>query len=671
MGDMEGNRGRDISCSRRLATGRPCRRSISTSDAGLTAALSSANPTRQYLAYQAIKAKGQAAAPLLQAMWRQGDPIVRARALWMLGGLGADGQRAIQEAMKDQDPRFRILALRVARLHGADMLATARPLVRDASPQVRREIALMLQDPTTMLPAYLYPEAGGTARRVARGDDRRSSRSTTARDRWYLEALGIAARGREDAIYARMKSQGSARITPAQAGILWELRPRTALPDLVAARSTTRRSRRRTARWRSTRSGRCNGRKRPARSKRSSRRPNVPTPLVERAFNNYSHQLFSLWMDARTSAALPDVMKKGFSLPGTQSAAVTVADALGDRQYLPQLIAFAKQESANADARSLAIESVATARDAQYLSDFQALAAAGVPAVRVSAIRAVGVLGRQGPPPAQGQPPAPAAVDPSSVVVSWAQGIALSNAPNEVRVEALRVMGQSVPGLNAMLDLAEKGQVPPELVSVARNLANNAAPPPAPGRRGQAQSPVTMRADPTMPTDPAYVAIRTRAAKILPMPSARRIPTAFALDLNYAGKAEDGKKVFDIDAGCAACHSLGGARKIGPGPVEDRREVRQAGDARQHREPERRDPVRVRADDVHDGERGTAGRPCRRASRAVRLRSGSASTRSAASAPPTSSRARRAASRRCRRDCWTRCRFSRSRICWSTLATLK
>ncbi len=48
------------------------------------------------------------------------------------------------------------------------------------------------------------------------------------------------------------------------------------------------------------------------------------------------------------------------------------------------------------------------------------------------------------------------------------------------------------------------------------------------------------------------------------MPSARRIPTAFALDLNYAGKAEDGKKVFDIDAGCAACHSLGGARKIGP-----------------------------------------------------------------------------------------------------------
>ena len=255
-------------------------------------------------------------------------------------------------------------------------------------------------------------------------------------------------------------------------------------------------------------------------------------------------------------------MKKGFSLPGTQSAAVTVADALGDRRYLPELLAFAGQESANPDARALAIESVAQSRDAQYLSQFQQLAAAGVPAVRVAAIRAIGAARPAGTAARRkGQPPAPAAVDPSSVLVSWAQGIALSNAPNEVRVEALRVMGQSVPGLNAMLDLAEKGQVPPELVSVARNLANNAAPPPAPGRRGQAQSPVTMRADPTMPTDPAYVAIRTRAAKILPMPSARRIPTAFALDLNYAGKAADGKKVFDIDAGCAACHSLGGARR--------------------------------------------------------------------------------------------------------------
>jgi putative heme-binding domain-containing protein len=42
------------------------------------------------------------------------------------------------------------------------------------------------------------------------------------------------------------------------------------------------------------------------------------------------------------------------------------------------------------------------------------------------------------------------------------------------------------------------------------------------------------------------------------------MPSAFELDLNYAGKAADGKTVFDIDGGCAACHSLGGARRMGP-----------------------------------------------------------------------------------------------------------
>jgi putative heme-binding domain-containing protein len=64
--------------------------------------------------------------------------------------------------------------------------------------------------------------------------------------------------------------------------------------------------------------------------------------------------------------------------------------------------------------------------------------------------------------------------------------------------------------------------------------------------------------------DPAYVPIRERAAKVLPMPAARRTPTAFELDLNYDGKAADGRKVFETDAACASCHSLGGKKTLGP-----------------------------------------------------------------------------------------------------------
>ena len=116
MGDMEGNRGRIY----RLApTGnRPTVPALDlTSDAGLTAALSSANPTRQYLAYQAIKAKGAAGAPVLQSDVEAG--AIRSSALARSGCSARSAPMVsarFRKRMKDQDPRFRILALRVARL---------------------------------------------------------------------------------------------------------------------------------------------------------------------------------------------------------------------------------------------------------------------------------------------------------------------------------------------------------------------------------------------------------------------------------------------------------------------------------------------------------------------------------------------------------------------------
>lgn len=62
------------------------------------------------------------------------------------------------------------------------------------------------------------------------------------------------------------------------------------------------------------------------------------------------------------------------------------------------------------------------------------------------------------------------------------------------------------------------------------------------------------------------VAVRERAAKVLPLPptSGTPIPGIAALERNYRGNAAAGRQVFAVDTACAACHSLGGARKIGP-----------------------------------------------------------------------------------------------------------
>jgi putative heme-binding domain-containing protein len=158
---------------------------------------------------------------------------------------------------------------------------------------------------------------------------------------------------------------------------------------------------------------------------------------------------------------------------------------------------------------------------------------------------------------------------------AWAQAILVSDAPNDVRVEALRAMAATPAGLNAILDLAEQARLPAEFRSLATALTNAsgtgrggargrgafAPPQPAPAV-GQAPGGLGGRGA----IDPALVAVRDRAAKVLPLPPAAGtpIPGIQALERNYRGNAAAGRRVFDIDAGCAACHSLGGARKVGP-----------------------------------------------------------------------------------------------------------
>ena len=516
-----------------------------SSAAGLTSALASPNQSVQYVARTALVNQGQAALPVLQRMWHQNDVFLKARALWILGALGPAGTAAVQEALHDRDPRFRVLGLRVARQNGANMLEISKPLLHDASPQVRREIALMLRDPNPalMLPPYVYKDQSqpsslwldSMSQLVLQFD---------GKDRWYLEAIGIAARGREDALYARLKS-GPDTSGQAFGQIVWELRPKTALPDLIATMNNSSASlAERTTALETLGSMQWPEAARALESLIVS--PNTPPSLADRAFSLYSHELFSMWTDARTSAGLPGVMRKAFATASTQSEAAAVAEALEDPAYVPDLLNLAKSESATPESRAAALDAIGAKRDAKYVSDLQAIAEQGPARVRVSAIRALQATAQPG-------------------LESWAQRVVVSDAPNEVRAEALRLLGGTLPGLTTILDLAEQGKIPAEFKMLASNLTNYATPPAAPRPRTAGQSPVAMRISRTAPpADPAYVAIRARAAKVLPLPAARRLPTAFELEQNFTGRVADGRKVFESDGGCAACHSLGGKKKLGP-----------------------------------------------------------------------------------------------------------
>src|SRR5439155_11266705 len=117
----------------------------------------------------------------------------------------------------------------------------------------------------------------------------------------------------------------------------------------------------------------------------------------------------------------------------------------------------------------------------------------------------------------------------------------LSAAPNEVRSEAVRVLGRSDRGMSLLLDLEQAGKLPAELRNTTTGIVNTSRNP----------------------------AIKARAEKLLPhfagknkqtLPSVRKL-------LTEDSDARRGRLVFTSTTGpkCNSCHKLGeGKKSTGP-----------------------------------------------------------------------------------------------------------
>jgi putative heme-binding domain-containing protein len=206
---------------------------LSSAEAAVRA-LSSPNQATRYLAYERLREMAGGAEEALRTTWRSGDLRERARALWLLGGLPGAGARYVQEAIGSPEPDLRITGLRVARRYGQEVFPLARKLANDPSPQVRREVALALRHDAS-------PEAADLWADLAMRYD--------GRDRWYLEALGIAADGQWDRLFAAwQKKAGEGWRNAAGRDIVWRARTDAALPllaQLIRDGATTETQRRR------------------------------------------------------------------------------------------------------------------------------------------------------------------------------------------------------------------------------------------------------------------------------------------------------------------------------------------------------------------------------------------------------------------------------------------
>jgi putative membrane-bound dehydrogenase-like protein len=195
-------------------------------------ALQSPNQATRYLAWQSLHAAGAKAESALRSLWDGKDARMRARALHLLARIPGRDARYVQEALKDSDPNIRITGLRTARSLGLDVIPSVRQVARDPSPQVRREAAIALRHSKSPAVPELWAD-------LALQHD--------GRDRWYLEALGIAMDGQEEACFeAWLKRVGDQWNTPAGRDIIWRSRSRKApalLVRIITDKATPRQER--------------------------------------------------------------------------------------------------------------------------------------------------------------------------------------------------------------------------------------------------------------------------------------------------------------------------------------------------------------------------------------------------------------------------------------------
>ncbi len=173
----------------------------------------------RYLGWKALHKQGKKSLPALKELYESSkNQRYRARALWLWGKI--DGKSAIAKALTDQNPDIRIVALRLARQLNHDVAGCISKLIRDPSAQVRRECAIALRSNEVERAAKLWAD-------LALQHD--------GKDRWYLEALGIAGRPRWDACLEAWLEKVGDRWMSTEAGrdIVWRSRAKKT-PSLLA-----------------------------------------------------------------------------------------------------------------------------------------------------------------------------------------------------------------------------------------------------------------------------------------------------------------------------------------------------------------------------------------------------------------------------------------------------
>lgn len=179
---------------------------------GCVKALQSPNVATRYLAWTRLHAMKTDAEPALLDLYKNGESRMRARALHLLARIPGREKTYVDWGFMDRDPDIRVTALRIARQLDMDVIPLIRHLANDrkAPRELLREALIALRHNERSEAAVLWAQ-------LAKRHD--------GKDRWYLEALGIAADRQADRFFkAWLAEVGDGWNTPEGRDIIWRTR---------------------------------------------------------------------------------------------------------------------------------------------------------------------------------------------------------------------------------------------------------------------------------------------------------------------------------------------------------------------------------------------------------------------------------------------------------------
>jgi putative membrane-bound dehydrogenase-like protein len=474
---------------------------------GLAAELASPAHSRRSLATLELLSKKKDALPLLRELSASTSPTIRARALWLLARLD-EGRKDIESALSDPDPRFRVLAVRCVKLtRPGDLISLTRPLLEDRDAQVRREILIALRD-------VAGDEAIRSIVKLAEGYD--------GHDRWYLEAIAIACRGRESEAFKALAASWKGKWTPAESGLTWVLHPSEAAVFLAGRLADSALS--------------DDGRKEVARALAAMEsreagaelvkvlRGDAPAGLKSEVTAILEPRLSGSWRHLRESDDLLAAARTLIGARGLEAEGARLAGAAGLRVLRPEIEALATgvKEGATQESRAAAVRALASLDDRASVPVLARFAADPTSGVQEEAAGALGRMSGSGP---------------QQALRELVQG---TSAP-ETRSAAVKALGGSKSGAVLLLHMAKEGDLPDSAKSLATTVVHSSA----------------------------YEDVRLLAEKILPRPTTgagKSLPPLADL-VARKGEPSRGRAVFQDEGkgNCARCHRIRGkGSDVGP-----------------------------------------------------------------------------------------------------------